>query len=85
MPVVTIKLSESEFLLLEEEARKRNKSKSSLLREAFVSTIDDFNPGSAYELASDVIGIAEGPSDLSVNLEHMDGYGRPRRQTRLRK
>jgi ribbon-helix-helix CopG family protein len=75
MPVVTIKLSEIEYRALEKEARKRNKSKSSLLREAFAASVGRSDHGSAYDLASDVIGKSDGPADLSVNRDYLEGYG----------
>lgn len=33
-------------------------------------------PGSFYDRNKDLIGTAEGPEDLSVNPDHMEGYGR---------
>ncbi len=33
-------------------------------------------PGSALELAGDVVGSVEGPGDLSYNPKYMEGFGR---------
>jgi ribbon-helix-helix CopG family protein len=85
MPVVTIKLSETEYLALKQEARKRNKSKSSLLREAFVASVRHSQRGSAYDLVSDVIGKSDGPADLSTNRDYMEGYGERRNRSISRK
>lgn len=33
-------------------------------------------PGSALELAGDLVGCIEGPGDLSTNPKYMEGFGR---------
>jgi hypothetical protein len=33
-------------------------------------------PGSALELAGDLVGCVEGPGDLTTNPKYMEGYGR---------
>ncbi len=33
-------------------------------------------PGSALELAGDLVGSVEGPGDLSTNPKYMEGFGR---------
>lgn len=53
-------------------------SKSEVVRnalDAYLARGDAAAPGSALELAGDLVGAFDGPEDLSHADQHMDGYG----------
>jgi Arc/MetJ-type ribon-helix-helix transcriptional regulator len=64
---------------LEEEARAEGVSPSDLVREAVRAHLQRRRPSeSAYDVAKRIgmIGVyTDGPSDLSTNPEHMEGFG----------
>lgn len=60
-------------------ARNRRVTKSAVVREAlaaFVAVGMKSSKGSVLDLAWDLVGCVEGPADLSVNEDHLLGYGR---------
>ncbi len=60
-------------------ARKRGTSKAEIIREAlrvYLTSADDAEPGSCFDLARDLFGCFEGPSDLSYNKEYMKDFGK---------
>jgi len=74
MRVVSIKLPEKLDEELSDIARRRNASRSAILREALQS----FARGSRRSVtaaAADLVGSLHGPRDLSTNPKHMSGYG----------
>jgi metal-responsive CopG/Arc/MetJ family transcriptional regulator len=63
---------------LDAAARRRGMTRSALVRdalEAYLRRVVAGN-GSAADLASDLIGVVEGPRDLSQRSKHMKGFGR---------
>jgi predicted DNA-binding protein len=78
MNPLSIKLPRILDKRLEAEAKKRNKTKAAIILEAlheYLAKQDETEPVTAYDLAKDFIGCGAGPSDLSTNKRHMEGYG----------
>jgi predicted transcriptional regulator len=74
MRVVSIKLPEALDEQLTELARRRNASRSAILREA----LEAFARGSrrsVTQAAGDLVGSVNGPTDLATSSKHMAGYG----------
>lgn len=74
MRIVSIKLPEELDEQLTEIARRRNASRSAILREA----LEAFARGwrrSVTQAAGDLIGSVHGPRDLATGSKHMAGYG----------
>ena len=79
MKTISVKVPEDLDLKLTAVAAKRRESKSALIREALdhlVKSSETITPNSCLDLARDLIGSVEGPSDLSYNKKHLKGYGR---------
>ena len=81
MKTISLKLEESLDERVAALAAQREVSKSAVIRaalEAYVrnETPSRARPGSALDLAGDLVGCLEGPGDLSFNPAHMDGFGR---------
>ena len=79
MKTLTLKVPEILEARLNILARKRKSTKSKIIREAIISYLSQEKPsssGSFLEMADDLTGIVEGPSDLSFNKAHLKGYGR---------
>jgi hypothetical protein len=78
MKTLTVKVPEDLDLKLAAAAAKRGESKSDLIRtalESIVNTNEAIIPNSCLDLAKDIVGSVEGPSDLSRNKKHLKGYG----------
>ncbi len=78
MKTLTVKVPEDLELKLAAIAAKRGESKSTLVRaaiESIVNANDAITPHSCLDLAKDIVGSVEGPSDLSYNKRHLKGYG----------
>jgi metal-responsive CopG/Arc/MetJ family transcriptional regulator len=78
MKTLTVKVPEDLDLKLAAAAAKRGESKSDLIRTALESIVranETITPNSCLDLAKDIVGAVEGPSDLSYNKEHLKGYG----------
>jgi hypothetical protein len=78
MKTLTVKVPEDLDLKLAVAAAKRGESKSDLIRtalESIVNTNEAIIPNSCLDLAKDIVGSVEGPSDLSHNKKHLKGYG----------
>lgn len=73
MKAVTVKLSDTCNARVRRLARERRTSTSNVIREALERGLaaDD-----ALADIRDLVGMAEGPADLSSNPEHLEGYGR---------
>lgn len=74
MRVVSIKLPEELDRKLSEIARRRNASRSAILREA----LESFARGSKRSVtaaAGELVGSLRGPHDLASNAKHLAGYG----------
>jgi predicted transcriptional regulator len=75
MRTVSFKLPEDLDDALTELARRRNSSRSALLREA-LEALAQGPRRSVTSLAQDLAGSVEGPRDLASNAKHMAGYGK---------
>ena len=78
MKTLTVKVPEDLDLKLAAAAAKRGESKSDLIRtalESIVNANEAIIPNSCLDLAKDIVGSVEGPSDLSHNKIHLKGYG----------
>ena len=79
MKTLTLKLPEVLEAKLTTFARKKGQSRSEIVRRALAQYIsrDDINEsGSFLDLSKDLVGCIEGPSDLSTNEAHLEGYGK---------
>ncbi|HEV3073692.1 MAG TPA: ribbon-helix-helix protein, CopG family [Thermoanaerobaculia bacterium] len=79
MKTLSLKLTPTLSRELEALALRRGMSKSCLVREALARYLfsgSRVSRGSFLERARELAGCVEGPSDLSVNAEHLQGYGR---------
>lgn len=79
MKTVVVRLPEPLAAWLADAARQRGTTKSEVLRDALELLLKNGGTAkgpSAYDLAKDLIGaIDEGPTDLSYNPKHMEGFG----------
>jgi predicted transcriptional regulator len=75
MRTVSFKLPEALDEELGRLARRRGASKSELAREA-LEALARGKRRSVTAVAGKLVGALEGPTDLSVNAKHLDGYGR---------
>ena len=79
MKTLTVKVPEELDLKLAAVAAKRGESKSNLIRTAIISILKENKaviPNSCLDMAKDLVGSVEGPSDLSCNKRHLNGYGK---------
>jgi len=79
MKTLTVKVPEKLDLKLAAVAAKRGESKSNLIRTAIESILElneAIAPNSCLDMAKDLVGSVEGPSDLSCNKKHLKGYGK---------
>jgi predicted DNA-binding protein len=79
---ITIRVSESLVKRLKKHAGMRRRSESALVREALENYLGEAPASSsAYDLAKEagLIGcVRGGPSDLSTNRKHFEGFGESR-------
>jgi predicted DNA-binding protein len=79
---ITIRVSESLVKRLKKHAGMRRRSESAVVREALENYLGEAPvSSSAYDLAREagLIGCArQGPSDLSTNRRHFEGFGESR-------
>ena len=78
MNTVSLKMPETLAIRLEETARKKGVSKSTLIREvleAYLQTDRAEHPESALSRAADLVGVLSGPEDLSVNKDYLRDFG----------
>ena len=79
MNTVSLKMPETLAVRLEDTARKKGVSKSTLIRdalEAYLQTDRAEHPESALSRAADLAGVLSGPGDLSVNKDYLRDFGR---------
>lgn len=79
MPTVTVKMPKALHARLEAEAARKRTTKSALLRDTFAQKAGAAPSGSFYERAKHLIGVLDGPGNLSALSKTMPGYGRSRR------
>ena len=78
MKTLTVKVPEELDLKLAAVAKKIGESKSNLIRSAIehiVTSNSAITANSCLDLAKDLVGSVEGPTDLSHNKKHLEGYG----------
>ena len=79
MKTLSLKLSESLSRKLDIVVSRRKATKSLIIREALeahLSALERPRKGSVKEAIRDLIGVHEGPGDLSTNPEYMNDLGR---------
>lgn len=80
MQTVSLRLPARLLAQLEEEAKARRVTKSSLVRESLEEALTRRSAAQAttcYELACDLAGIVKGlPKDLAENPKYMEDFGK---------
>ena len=79
MKTIAIKLPDDLLARIRDAAAKRGETRSAVMRAAlqeYFSREKNPNASSCLDLASDLAGSLEGPSDMSTNPAYMDGYGK---------
>lgn len=79
MTMVSLKLSDTLAVRLEDAARQRGVSKSVLIRnalEVYLEAVGTEKPKSALSQAADLAGVLSGPEDLSSNKDYLENFGR---------
>ena len=79
MTTLSLKLPEATAARLAAVARKRNQSKSAVVRDILnecLSKTESAAQGSCLELAADLAGCVTGPRDLATHERHLRGYGK---------
>ena len=80
MKTISLKLPEAIEARLAARASATGKSKSELTREALTRLLDagaaDGAGVSCFDMVRDLVGTADGPTDLASNKKHLRGYGR---------
>jgi predicted transcriptional regulator len=78
MKTMTLKLRPSLDRALAARAKRQNRPKSALVRQAledFLSNQSKAGSATFSELAGDLAGLVAGPRDLSRHPRHMKGFG----------
>ena len=78
MKTLSLKLPEKLDTRVGDIARQRGTTKSEVVRnalEAYLAGEATSFSGSALNLAGDLVGVLDGPDDLSYHQKHMRGYG----------
>jgi hypothetical protein len=79
MKTIAIKIPEPLDTKLRAAARRRRRSKGTLIRDVleqhFRAERQTVAGVSCYELTRDLCGMCEGPPDLSYNKKYMKGFG----------
>jgi metal-responsive CopG/Arc/MetJ family transcriptional regulator len=76
---LTIRLDDHLMRKLEAESRRTRTSKGELVRNALREQLRPARP-SVLEALGDLVGIMEGPPDLSTNKKYLADFGRRRRR-----
>ncbi len=76
MKTISLKLPERLHIWLEREARRRQRSKSDLVREVLERQSQSQKRVTAMDMVGHLCGIGKGPGDLSTNKKHLEGYGK---------
>jgi predicted transcriptional regulator len=76
MRSISLKLPEPLLKRLEEEAKARRVTKSSLIRESLESTFQKSSTGSAFDAAANLAGCLRGaPKGLATDPRYFEGFG----------
>ena len=79
MKTLTLKLPDSLFAQIANDAKARNVSKSQVVRELLAHGRADANQGSLWSRMEDLVVEADSlPADLSSNKAHLKRYGKNR-------
>jgi hypothetical protein len=79
MKIISVKVSEDLKNRIKNYAENTGTSPSSIIREAiekYLSSKTKRVKGSFLDRAEDILGIGEGPEDLSTNKKYMKNFGR---------
>lgn len=79
MRTITLKLPDGLAARVSATVRRRGVSTSALVREALEERLGREHrgrSGTCLDLARDLVGVVEGPADLSSSRRHLKGYGR---------
>ena len=76
---LTIRLQDEVLDSLEAEARRTNRSKGHIVRQALQARLRA-RRGTALDALAKYVGIIDGPRDLSTNKRHLAGFGQQRRR-----
>lgn len=79
MKTLTLEISESLEDNLSTYAKNRGVSKAAVVREVLTRMFKpepDAGTQSALSLVEDLVGLVDGPEDLSCNPEHLESFGR---------
>lgn len=82
MEVMTIKLPKRLLQRVKDEARGKRTTKSAVVRSCLEEAFSQRREGSCLDLAADLVGILDGPRDLSTNKKYLRGLGRERKPAR---
>jgi predicted DNA-binding protein len=78
MKTISLKLPEALDSKLTAAARRSKRTKSAVVREVLEEYLVKSTPPkgmSCLDLAADLAGIFDGPTDLATNKKYMEGYG----------
>lgn len=78
MKTLSLKVPDELATKINAIAKRRQSTKSEVVRnalDAYVASDSKLQKGSALDLAGDLVGSLEGPTDLSHCDAHMHGYG----------
>jgi predicted DNA-binding protein len=87
MKTISLKLPETLDGQLEAEAKRRQTTKSAVVREVMAEYLSGAKPRkelTCYDLARDLCGSMRGPKDASTNPKYMEGFGLEQKQRRRR-
>ena len=79
MRTISLKVADGIDVRLAAAAKARGTTKSNVMREAIQAYLSDGGKrrsGSCLDLAGDLVGSVDGPSDLSSNPRRMKGFGK---------
>lgn len=79
MKTLALRLDEALYAKVLSRSKRRKTTRSEVVREALnlcVERCDGPSKESAFELAHDLTGTVAGPTGLSVNKVHLQGFGR---------
>jgi metal-responsive CopG/Arc/MetJ family transcriptional regulator len=78
MSTISLKMPEELATRLAAAARRRGTTRSALVRNALESYLGraGAGSGSAADRVRDLVGVLDGPRDLSRHSKHMKGFGR---------
>ena len=78
LQILTVKLPRRLAARLSAKARKQQSTRSAVVREALERHLGEGDGGGAsfLDLAQDLAGCLDGPTDLASSKRHLAGYGR---------